>query len=371
MSRRRNKAESSLLGALLLLLLFFICAQSTHSDPLCSRFLVAVRLRSIHQHEKRLQAATRHKTMPSWHKRSSSTEEELAGALESSSSCAICLSDMIIGDEVIDTSCGHSFHIDCLRMWVRQRGDFQPPTGVTSVFWTCPVCRTLYKSWSPVPGTEPSGNGPLLRWRIESSARQVLTPEACEASIRDLEGEMTRREAREVASRSISDVIDVSHANALAGIVPVLASPTRPFPMLLLRRSCRCQNNHHNLLARDVHCRCAHISILRCLVTARVANQQHTQVCDSICPSCSPRSLGQPSFCYSASWRCTTRRPPPGEKASAGELLFCARRGHCAPTACAHRVFFRGTRSPQSRTTIYKQPTISSIQRWASSMIML
>jgi len=47
---------------------------------------------------------------------------------KSSTQCSICMTDYNIGDEIIQLSCDHFFHTDCIKNWLSHHN-------------TCPVCR--------------------------------------------------------------------------------------------------------------------------------------------------------------------------------------------------------------------------------------
>ena len=44
--------------------------------------------------------------------------------------CAICLTSIDVGNFVIDLSCNHKFHSQCIRTWLTNKAN-------------CPVCRIL------------------------------------------------------------------------------------------------------------------------------------------------------------------------------------------------------------------------------------
>jgi hypothetical protein len=43
--------------------------------------------------------------------------------------CQICMANLEAGERIGDLSCGHSFHVDCLKEWIKRRN-------------ACPLCQT-------------------------------------------------------------------------------------------------------------------------------------------------------------------------------------------------------------------------------------
>ena len=51
---------------------------------------------------------------------------------EETSTCSICLEDLVVGEEVAKVGCGHVFHTPCLATWLKQRD-------------SCPLCRMSFR----------------------------------------------------------------------------------------------------------------------------------------------------------------------------------------------------------------------------------
>ena len=82
-------------------------------------------------------------------------------------SCSICLEDFTLEDFQNDRvrqlkACGHSFHENCLRNWVRGEHGY----GVTR---TCPLCRLSVDN-------VPAFLTPISTGNIELSVRNVDVP---------------------------------------------------------------------------------------------------------------------------------------------------------------------------------------------------
>jgi len=56
-------------------------------------------------------------------------EEGSAAPVTNEGQCHICLQDFVEGDELRSLPCNHSFHVDCVDTWLRQKSS------------SCPTCR--------------------------------------------------------------------------------------------------------------------------------------------------------------------------------------------------------------------------------------
>eukprot|EP01050_Picozoa_sp_SAG11_P020927 SAG11_NODE_3620_length_2332_cov_2.379758_3_plen_319_part_01 len=78
-------------------------------------------------------------------------EEATSARSEGPTVCVICMGALAVGDEFTDMPCGHRFHSDCLRPWLRN---------------TCPSCRRALPSAgarlvpAPAPAVPASGGAP-------------------------------------------------------------------------------------------------------------------------------------------------------------------------------------------------------------------
>ncbi|XP_009612513.1 uncharacterized protein [Nicotiana tomentosiformis] len=81
----------------------------------------------LYEHMRNVIAALRHTTFPLYiklHKYDSST------CLECKEQCCICLDEYWDGEELAKIDCGHVYHINCIKEWIKSEN-------------SCPICRRL------------------------------------------------------------------------------------------------------------------------------------------------------------------------------------------------------------------------------------
>jgi hypothetical protein len=114
--------------------------------------------------------------------RDAATLEEMDDEMEHGIRCAICLIRLQDGDAIGDITCGHAFHKDCLKDWLKRKN-------------RCPLCQQtgVAKLYQELLHTDNSGNNythnnnnhrhnpPSTRTTSSSSANNTFTTAAATA----------------------------------------------------------------------------------------------------------------------------------------------------------------------------------------------